>query len=494
MRNEKQKFAGRQVELQQLSAIKKLRKASLVAITGRRRIGKSALVKEFSKEFKHFYEFQGLAPRLAGSNALQLAHFAEALQLNFGGGRLQFDTWTQAFDQLAKEIGDRPALVFLDELSWMGKFDPDFAGRLKVVWDTKFSRVPGLILVLCGSVSAWIEDNILNKTDFVGRVSLTLRLKELPLQVALNFWDIDKERSSILERLDYLCIVGGVPKYLEEFNPHESCLANIQRLCFTAGGYLFEDFERVFSDIFGRKTDTYRKIVRAISARHLSPPQLSKKFRRSPGGDITQALTELEQSGFLARDYVYKAGGQRGKLSRLRISDNYLRFYLRYIEPNLERIKRGIFNLNNLNNLLAWEAIRGLQFENLVNNRLPEILTGLGLRDAGVLAAGPYFQQQTSRTQAVQIDLLIECERNNFYICEIKYQKLISARIIKEMQAKLAKIKLPKYSSRRPVLIYAGELDPAVTESGFFDKIYDLQLLDGKNESGWPGRQAQKTF
>lgn len=472
------KFAGRHAELLQLSTIKKLKKASLVAITGRRRIGKSALVKEFSKQFQYFYEFQGLAPRDAGSNAAQLDNFAQSLQINFGGGKLQFENWTQAFDQLAKEVGNRPALVFLDELSWMGKYDLDFAGRLKIAWDTKFSRVPGLILVLCGSVSAWIEENILNKTDFVGRVSLTIRLKELPLKVALNFWDVEKARSSFFERLDYLCIAGGIPKYLEEFDPKESCLSNIQRLCFSAGGYLFEDFERIFSDIFGRKSENYRRIVRAISARHLSPPELSRKFKRSPGGDITQALTELQQSGLIARDYAYKPAGVAGKLSQLRISDNYLRFYLHYIEPNIDRIKRGIFNLNSLNDLLGWEAIRGLQFENLINNRLAEIISALNLKDSGVLAAGPYFQQKTSRTQATQIDLLIECERSNFYICEIKYQKTLGPKLISEMQSKIAKLKLPKYSSRRPVLIYAGELDQAVVESGYFDKIYDLQSME----------------
>jgi AAA+ ATPase superfamily predicted ATPase len=472
------RFAGRKNELAQLTNIRKLKKASLIVVSGRRRIGKSTLIKEFSKQFKYFYEFQGLAPREAADNQSQLDHFAQQLKLLFGGGKIKFDSWSEAFEQLATYLTNRPALIFLDELSWMGQYDPDFAGRLKIAWDTKFSRIRGLVLVLCGSVSAWIEKNILNKTDFVGRVSLTLRLKELPLQVALNFWDEEKERSSFLERLNFLCIVGGVPKYLEEYDPRASCLDNIQRLCFTPGGYLFEDFDRVFSDIFGRRSTTYIKILRTIVNSHLTPQQMLTKFKRGPGGDITEALTELEQSGFVVRDYIFKPGAQRGKLSRLRISDNYLRFYLKYIEPNNERIRRGIFNFSNFSQLIAWEIIRALQFENLINNRAAEIISALNLDTQGVLAAGPYFQQATTKTKACQIDLLIEGKQNNFYICEMKYQKLISTKVIAEVKEKIAKIKLPKYSSRRPVLIYAGELDPAVIEADYFDIIYDLEQMD----------------
>lgn len=89
-------------------------------------------------------------------------------------------------------------------------------------------------------------------------------------------------------------------------------------------------------------------------------------------------------------------------------------------------------------------------------------------------SAGPYFQNATSKTSPVQIDLLIECKPNNFYICEVKYKKRISIKILDEVQEKIKKLKLPKYSTRRPVLIYSGELDPEVIEADYFDKIVEI--------------------
>ncbi len=154
-------FAGRDSELNLLNNLRRKQVSSLVVVTGRRRIGKSRLIQEFSQHFKQFIQFQGLAPREGASNASNLAHFAEQFSLQFSLPRLSFDSWLQAFSHLAKQVEGKQALVFLDEISWLGDRDPDFPGILKTAWDTMFSRSPNLILVLCGSVSSWIEDNIL---------------------------------------------------------------------------------------------------------------------------------------------------------------------------------------------------------------------------------------------------------------------------------------------------------------------------------------------
>lgn len=468
-------FIGRQDELTLLRALKKKDKSSLVVITGRRRIGKSALVQQFAKESKRFFEFQGGAPTDTTTNARQLKIFAEQCQSHFGGAEPLLRSWTESFSHLAKEIGNKGCVVFLDELSWMGKFDADFSGKLKIAWDTKFSKIPGLILVLCGSVSAWIEKNILQSADFVGRISLTIRLQELGLGETFGFWGSRGSRVSLTERLSYICVSGGIPKYLEEYDPRQTTAENIKRLCFTSGGYLFEDFDRIFSDIFGKRSAVYRNIVRTLVQQHLTPRQIAAKLKLTPSGEFTTYLHELEISGFVARDYFYKAGGAKGKLSKLRISDNYLRFYLKYIEPNKEKIIKKVYNFASLNQLLAWETINGLQFENLIVNRLPETIQMLGLTTEHIVSAGPYFQNATNKTKACQIDLLIECKPNNFYIIEIKYRKKIGIEIVTEMKNKLAAFRVPKYSTRRPVLIYFGELDERVRDLDYFDKLVDLR-------------------
>ncbi len=468
-------FIGRSEELQGLKALQGKSSSSLVVITGRRRIGKSTLVGEFSKNFKHYYEFQGMAPRQGLTNEDQLKNFAEQCKQILGGVEPVLNNWTEAFSYLASNIStQKSALLFIDEVSWMARYDKDFVGKLKIAWDTKFSRIPGLVLVLCGSVSSWIEDNILQETDFIGRVSLTIRLTELDLKDSLNFWGERGKNISLKEKLSYLNVVGGVPKYLEEYNPRESTNSNILRLCFKKGGYLFEDFEKIFSDIFERKSETYKKIVRLLAQRHLSPVEVSKALKVKQSGELTKCLRDLELSGFIKRDYTYQPGGKRGRLSKLRISDNYLRFYLKYIEPNITAINSGLYNFSSLGELLAWEAISGLQFENLLLNRVPEVIKVLGLEREVIKSAGTYFQNKTNKSEAVQVDLFIECKPNNFYICEIKYKKKIGLSIVGEVREKIEKLKLPKYSTRRPVLIYSGELDPEVRELDYFDLIVEV--------------------
>jgi len=470
-------FIGRYAECAQLESLKKTKKANLVVITGRRRIGKSALVQHFAQKSKYFYEFQGLAPRAGMDNVAQLKNFAEQMQQMFGGAIRMLSSWTEAFAELAKEIGSKPAIIFLDELSWMGKYDPDFVGKLKISWDKLFSKIPGLFLVLCGSVSSWIEENILQETDFIGRISLTIRLSELDLISTLNFWGESSKRISLAERLAYVCVTGGVPKYLEEYDLSQTTAANIKRLCFTKGGYLFEDFSKIFSDIFGRKSEGYRAIVRMLTNSRLTPQELIRKLHIKTGGEVAKQLLDLELSGFVARDYSFKPGGERGKLSKLRISDNYLRFYLKYLEPHKSKIEKGILNFSSLNDLLAWESIRGLQFENIIINRVPEIIKMLGLEKERIISAGPYFQTATERTKACQVDFMVECRPSNFFIAEIKCREHISTKVIDEMKTKIATLKLPKHSTARPVLIYFGDLSEQVRDADYFDKILNMAEL-----------------
>jgi uncharacterized protein len=174
-------FIGRQNELAQLHRAARLTKATLVVCRGRRRIGKSTLIERFGEEFEHFYEFQGFAPREEIANEHQLENFSRQLATQQGLPTLQLQNWHEAFALLARLTQNQKALIFFDEISWMASKDKDFVGQLKIAWDTQFKKNKKLILVLCGSVSSWIDKNILNSADFLGRVSLSLDLHELPL-------------------------------------------------------------------------------------------------------------------------------------------------------------------------------------------------------------------------------------------------------------------------------------------------------------------------
>ena len=163
----------------------------------------------------------------------------------FGVPAMLFASWHDALSTLAGLTKTGETIILLDEISWIASKDKDFAGRLKGIWDTQFKSNNRLILILCGSVTSWIDDNILNDKGFMGRVSLTITLDELPLADANSFWE--NRQISYAERLKILCVTGGVPRYLEEVRPDQTAEQNIKRMCFSPEGLLFSEFERFLS-------------------------------------------------------------------------------------------------------------------------------------------------------------------------------------------------------------------------------------------------------
>ncbi|HMO17897.1 MAG TPA: ATP-binding protein [Oligoflexia bacterium] len=470
-------FLGREEELKSLEIIKSKKTSSLIAVTGRRRIGKSTLVEVFSKSFKSYVNFQGLPPREGQTNQDQLDNFAKQFSLRFNLPITTFSDWSEAFYYLSEQTKSGEWLIFLDELSWLGRYDKDFSGKLKIAWDTLFHRNNKLVLAICGSVSSWIEKNILNKTDFVGRISLVIRLQELDLKACNKFWGERTNKISSFEKFKLLSILGGIPKYLEEINPKATTDENIDRLCFKSGGYLFEDFDRIFNDIFESRSSLYKTIITSMLSRKLSASEIAQECSLNVNSDLTEYLKDLNLSGFIDRDWTYKADGKRSKISVYRIKDCYLRFYLKYIEPNKDKIQKNIYRSTNLETLKNWESIMGLQFESLVLSRLNEIIPLLKIDQHKIISASPHVQRKTSRTNPCQIDLLIHLKNDTYYLGEIKFRKKISKDVIKEVEEKRKSLKVPKNCTIRPILIYAGELDDRIKDEDYFDHIINMEEL-----------------
>lgn len=230
-------FIGRKKELEQLNRLLDKPTASLVVVKGRRRIGKSRLIQEFGKNRKMF-TFSGLPPTEKITLKEQLYEFGWQLGKALGQPAFKDDDWNDLFLRLAHHTREGKVLILLDEISWMGSKDPNFLGKLKNAWDLEFKNNPNLILVLCGSVSSWIEKNIISNTGFLGRISLNLTVEELPLPDCNKFWPIF-QRISSFEKFKTLSVTGGVPKYLEEINPKMPAEENIKNLCFEPSGLLF---------------------------------------------------------------------------------------------------------------------------------------------------------------------------------------------------------------------------------------------------------------
>lgn len=472
-------FYGREEELKLLDQLSDKEAASLVTIKGRRRIGKSSLVFHFSKNFQKFYAFSGLPPQKHTTRQSQIDEFAQQLAryLNLPG--LKAHDWTDLFTLLANCARKGKNLILFDEISWMGSEDPDFLGKIKNLWDIHLKNNPKLIFVLCGSISSWIDKNILGSTGFLGRISLDLHLKELPLDISNQFWRSKKGRISPHEKFKMLAITGGVPRYLEEIKPSLPVEENIQKLCFDPSGILFNEFDRIFSDLFERRAPLYKEIVTCLSKGDAEPHKVYTALGREKSGVILEYLVDLVKAGFLCRNYTWKFDGKISKLSKFRLSDNYLRFYLRYIEPNKEKIINGNFKYAKLSLLPNWETIAGFQFENLVLNNRNQIKKALNLRAEEVISDNPYFQKKTASGKGgCQIDYLIHARFNTLYVCEIKFQKnVVQPNIIHEVQKKIDLLSKPKNFTVRPVLISCGEVSEDCISSQYFDKIIHFEDL-----------------
>jgi hypothetical protein len=360
----------------------------------------------------------------------------------------------------------------------MAHGDDTFTEQLKYIWDTEFSKNRKTILVLCGSVSSWIQDNILHSANFVGRISSQITLKDLLLSESSRFWRWDY--ASSYEKLKILCITGGVPKYLEELVTKESAESSIARSCFQDSGFLFNEYEKIFSEIFMRRAITMSGIVKACLNHKLAPKDLAHTLSKPLNADFSRDIAILEVSGFLARDFSFNPDGKISKFSFLRLRDNYLRFFLTYLQPIRNRILKGGARFSTLEQLPNWEATLGLQFENLILHSRTEIYPHLGIEPSEIISAAPYIQRANTRNRGgVQVDLLIHARRDEFYLCEVKCQRKITSSIIKEVQTKVSRIALPKRASVRPVLIFEGELDPNYqhTMQEYFYRIIPFKEL-----------------
>ena len=472
-------FYGREDDLADLKGLWKKQTASLVTCRGRRRIGKSTLIEEFARRSDaRFIEIEGVAPRKGMTNDDQLRAFSRQLDAATGCGKSDFPPdWFDAFMRLDKAIDDRHTVVLLDEISWMGRFDPDFPGILKTVWDTLLKKHRNLILVLCGSVSTWIEANILNNTGFVGRAAQNITLKELPLDCCMRFWGRSAERTAPSEVIDVLSVTGGVPRYLEELDPSLSANENIRKMCFIPKAMLRDDFSKIFNSIFGDNAMYKKRILEVLASSPLTLSEIAAAIGIERGGVISSHLDELAIAGFIAEDAgLNPSTGKAAKSVRYRISDNYTRFYLRYIQPNERAIDMGVFRFSGLAALPGWETILGLQFENLVANNLTSLLPKLGMNRTMLKSAAPWRQMPTARKKGCQIDLLLQCDRC-IYIVEIKRRREIGREVADEVAAKVKALAMPRDISVKTALVYDGHLAPAVEAEGYFDAVIPISEL-----------------
>ena len=477
-------FFGREDVFAKLDSLIGKRVASLVTCRGRRRIGKSTLIERFAKNNgARFIKLEGVRPGKMTSNASELRSFAEQLSLQTDAESSLPDNWLSAFKRLNREISDHElTVVLLDEISWMGHYDDLFADTIKIAWDNMWKKHDRLIVVLCGSVSSWIKEKLVDNASFVGRRSCDLVIRELPLKECVKFWGREVERIDLQEIVDVLSVTGGVPRYLEEIDPRLSASENIRRMAFSRDGVLRNDFDDMFADVITRQPTFTAQILRCLVDGPRSAVEVCRQLKIEKGGRVSDALGRLVEAGFAMSDAGRnpETGGALREV-RYRLSDNYCRFYLKYIEPIKDVIDRGEYEFAGLDALENLEAVMGLAFENLVVNNYHALVPFLHLNGTVITSASPYIRKGTAGARGrkgCQVDLLIQTRKALCFV-EVKRRKEITRDVIEEVQRKIDAVKRPAGMSAVGALVYCGQLSPVVAADGYFSAIIPVRKLLG---------------
>ncbi len=467
-------FIGRKHELDRLNGLHNKKLSALAVIQGRRRIGKSRLVAEFASKHANnrFWSFAGLGAQSRLQPQEQRDHFSTQLALMLGLPEMAFLNWTYAFEYLSLHLNPG-GIVLFDEISWMGSDDPTFIPKLKAWWDKQSKHV---VLVLCGSVSTWIEENILNSTAFFGRIDLTIALEPLSIGQSVQFLKNSGMQISDYDTYKLLSILGGIPWYLKQLDRSFSADENIKNLAFEKKGLLVSEFDRIFYDLFNTRGTTYKKILEALKDGTKTLAEIRDSIHFPHSGTLSQIIENLIIAGFVNKQALWSFKTvQPLKQSLYRLSDTYIRFYLKMIQPNRESITSGSFRDTPLSTMPGFDAHMGLQLEQLLLQNRLLILKALHISAIDVLHSGPYRQTATRSQKGCQIDCLIQTATKTLFVCEFKFKRnKIDTSIVQEMQTKLSALRVPKGYATVPVLFYLGDVSASVATSSYFYRVIDI--------------------
>jgi uncharacterized protein len=407
---------GRNKELQLLQSVMKSRKPEFVAVYGRRRVGKTFLIREFFG-YQFAFHISGLANATTEQQLLNfhliLAHYSH---IEYAA---QPQNWLIAFDRLRDYCetlpkSDQKIVFFIDELPWFDTPNSDFLIGLEHFWNGYASTRKDFVLITCGSAASWMIQTLIGDPGGLhNRVTQRLRVEPFTLG---ETEEMLKSRGHVLERYQIAQVymaLGGIPFYLDALKPEHSVAQNVQKLFFDSGGLLSDEFSQIFRSLF-KNHDIYESIVEALSTKTygVNRAELLQILGKQSGGSITKPLTDLEHSGFIK---AYSSIDTKQKNTVYRLSDYFCNFYFRFIKPATFRGKDAWLKAIDHPAYRVWE---GITFEQICIDHSWQIKKALGVQ--GVLSTD-YSWRGTHGEESAQIDLLIDRRDQVVNLCEVKF-------------------------------------------------------------------------
>jgi len=437
---------GRILEQAELEAAFASNEAELIAVYGRRRVGKTFLIKNFFQSKPCIY-FQ-ITGIYKGSLKKQLTEFAKQLGATFyrGASIKRAANWLEMFHELTRALTEAPPdqkiVLFFDEFPWLAARKSGVISALEYFWNQLWSDDNRIKLIVCGSSASWIIHKIIkNRGGLHNRI--TRKIKLLPFNLADTF--------SYLQHLHYSCdqlqtlklymVTGGVPFYLKNIKKNYSVDQNINHLFFNSNGPFFDEFDEVFSSLFDH-SEQYKELITIITQYKdgISRKLLNKKNKLTgAGGRLTKRLEDLEYAGFITS---YIPWGHKKYGIFYRISDDYCYFYLKWIEPIKTQLKKETAT-NFWKRIIAtpeYYGWLGYSFENICYKHILQIKKALGIEEYSLAFPWRYIPKKNVPEDGVQIDLVMDRDDNAITLCEIKYSEkpfIIDKQLRNELQSKI---------------------------------------------------------
>lgn len=406
-------------------------RSEFIAIYGRRRVGKTYLIKNLVEKMPcTFFHVTGIQE---GTLADQLEEFAIQIGRTFYNNApiTNRQRWKDAFEDLTQAINkiskEEKVILFFDEFPWMATPRSKLVMALELYWNRYWSFDPRLKLIICGSATSWIIEKIINnKGGLHNRVTRSIQLKPFSLYETESYLKEQKIHLNHRQILDLYMVLGGVPLYWSFVRKGQSAHQCIDELCFQGNGPLVKEFTRLYESLF-EDPKPYMDLIRAI-AKHrygIGQADLIKELKIPDGGYTVLRLCQLEEAGFITSLVPY---GHKDKGKYYLVDDEYSLFYLYWIEPKLKTIAKNILKPGYWlaqAERPSWKSWSGLAFESICYKHLDQIQNALKIdpgADCGTWRYSPRKSggKEGTQKEGAQIDLLFDRLDGVINICEIK--------------------------------------------------------------------------
>ncbi len=414
-----EQIVGRHKQIVQLKEALTSDRSEMIAVIGRRRVGKTFLIRNIY-ETNISFELTGVQH---ANQKEQILVFLAQLTRHFPLFYIKEKpkSWIEAFallsQALEKQEFTEKRAVFIDELPWLGTKRSDFLKGLSWFWNS-WATKQNIVVVICGSAASWMIEKVINdRGGLHNRITKLVYLYPFTLAETEEFLVTRRVKLSRYQIVQLYMTMGGIPMYLDQLKSGLSAVQNIQKICFERDGYLRQEFDRLFSSLFDN-FQNHVEVVRALANKKigLTRNQIIEVTKFTNGGMLTTILNELSQSGFIG---IYSGYGKKSRESIYRLTDDYSLFYLTFLESLGENTNA---DFTRLSELPKWKAWSGYAFENVCLYHIDQIRESLSIK--GIYSTtSSFFALPKDGLSGTQIDLIIDRNDNSINICEIKFSE-----------------------------------------------------------------------